>query len=341
MVGWFAPTLPQARVAILRTALYLFVLVDIHFIVRDPIPLSRHPELYRPLLIERVLHLPAPSVPLTVALYAVLWVGCLVAAANRLPRLAGWVVAAAFTWWTAIGMSYGKVDHDHLALVVALWVLPTAGAVPGRWRSRQASVQAGWALRCIQIAVVATYFLSALTKIRSGGWSLTSWPESSILLWAIIRRPHGLGQFLIPYPGVLHVMQWMSFLAELSSVVVLWLRGRALLCAALFWLGFHVFTVAVLYIHFAPTAVCWLAFAPLERLGPWLRRVKARRRERAGGGAARHPVPVAGDQPVDRRRLGRAHPAGSSPCRAPRTHRRRGPASGRRPARRRRPGRRW
>ena len=65
-------------------------------------------------------------------------------------------------------------------------------------------------------------------------------------------------------------MQWMSFLAELTSVVVLWLRGRALLLAALFWMGFHVFTVAILYIHFAPTAICWLAFAPLERLGPWL-----------------------------------------------------------------------
>ena len=168
--------------------------------MRDPIPLSRHPELYRPLLLERLLHLPPPSVPLTVTLYLVIMVSAVVAAANRLPRIAGWVVAAAFTWWTAIGMSYGKVDHDHLALVVALWVLPTVGVVAGRWRSTDRSAQAGWALKCIQIAVVFTYFLSALTKIRSGGWSLTSWPESSILLWAIIRRPNGLGQFLIPYP---------------------------------------------------------------------------------------------------------------------------------------------
>jgi hypothetical protein len=286
-------------VAILRTVLYLFVIVDIHLIVADPIPLSRHPELYRPLLLERVLQLPAPSVPLTVSLYVVILVSSLVAAANRLPRLAGWMVAAAFTWWTAIGMSYGKVDHDHLALVVALWVLPTVGVVSGRWRSAQESVQAGWALRCIQIAVVFTYFLSGLTKIRSGGWSLTSWPESSILLWAIIRRPHGLGQFLIPYPELLRVMQWFSFVAELTSVVVLWLRGRALLLAAVFWMGFHVFTVAVLYIHFAPTAICWLAFAPLERLGPWLRRVKARRRERARRRAAGHPVPVLRNEAVD------------------------------------------
>src|SRR5215203_1606659 len=298
-VSWFMPVVPESRVAVLRTALYLFVIIDIHLFVRDPIPLSGHPELYQPLLIQRLLHLPAPSVPLTITLYLILIVGCLLAAANVLPRLAGGVVAAAFTWWTAIGMSYGKVDHDHLALVVALWVLPTVGVIADRWRSGERSAQAGWALRCIQISVVLTYFLSALTKIRSGGWRLTSWPESSILMWAIVRRPHGMGQFLLPYPELLHLMQWFSFTAELTAIVVLWLRGRALLAAAVFWMGFHVFTLAILYIHFAPTAMCWLAFAPLERLGPWLRRVKAGRRERARGRSARHPVPVLRDQAVD------------------------------------------
>jgi len=271
VAGWFAPVVPEARVAVLRSVLYVFVLLDLHLLVRDPIPLSHHPDLYRPLLLARVLHLPPPSLPLAWTLYAVLVVGCLVGASGRAPRLVGWVVAAAFTWWVAIGFSYGKVDHDHLALVVALWVLPTVGAVPGGWSATRRSAQAGWALRCVQVAVVATYFLSALAKIRSGGWTLTSWPESYILTWAIVRRPHGLGQLLLPYPGVLRVMQWFSILAELSSVVVLWLRGRALLAAALFWMGFHVFTVALLYIHFAPTVVCWLAFAPLERLVPWWR----------------------------------------------------------------------
>ena len=183
-------------------------------------------------------------------------------------------------------MSYGKVDHDHLALVVTLWVLPTVGVIAERWHSVERSARAGWALKCIQIAVISTYFLSALTKIRSGGWSITSWPESSILLWAIIRRPHGLGQFLLPYPELLHVMQWLSFTAELTSVVVLWFRGRALLAAAVFWMGFHAFTMAILYIHFAPTAICWLAFAPLERLVPGSAGSKP------GGGSAQ-----AGDPP--------------------------------------------
>jgi len=299
-VSWFMPVVPESRVAILRTVLYLFVIIDIHLFVRDPIPLSRNPELYQPLMIERLFHLLPPSVPLTITLYLILVIGCLVAAANVWPRLAGGVVAAAFTWWTAIGMSYGKVDHDHLALVVALWVMPTVGVIADRWRSTERSAQAGWALKCIQISVIFTYFLSALTKIRSGGWGITSWPDSSILMWAIVRRPHGLGQFLLPYPELLHVMQWCSFTAELTAVVVLWLRGRALLAAAIFWMGFHAFTLAILYIHFAPTAICWLAFAPLERLGPWLRRVKARRWERTGWRPARHPVPVLRDQAVDR-----------------------------------------
>lgn len=301
VVRWFMPMVAEARVAILRSILYLFVILDMHLMVRDPIPLSRQPDLYSPLMLARLLHLPPPSLTLTAGLYVVLWAGCLLGIANRFPRVAGVVVAAAFTWWTAIGMSFGKVDHDHLALVVALWVLPTVGIVRDRWRSTDVSPRAGWALKCIQIAVIFTYFLSSLTKIRSGGWSFTSWPESAILTWAIVRRPHGVGQFLLPYPTLLRGMQWFAFLAELTSLVVLWLRGRALLFAALFWFGFHVFTVAMLYIHFAPTLVCWLAFAPLERLGPWVRRRRARRRERASGGASGHALAVAGDEAVDHR----------------------------------------
>jgi hypothetical protein len=299
ILGWFAPVVPQSRVALLRTICYLFVVVDMHLIVRDPIPLSAHPELYQPLFLERLFRLPPPSVPLTTALYVVLLVGCAIAAANRLARLAGLTVAAAFTWWTAIGMSYGKVDHDHLPLVVALWVLPTVGVIESRWRSTQSSAQAGWALKCIQIAVIFTYFLSALTKIRSGGWSVTSWPNSSILMWAIVRRPHLLGELLMSHPELLHIMQWMSFTAELTSFVVLWFRGRLLLAAAMFWLSFHVFTTALLFITFAPTALCWLAFAPLERLGPWLRGVVAGWRERTRRRTTGHPIAVLGDQAVD------------------------------------------
>ena len=252
----------------LRTILYLFVIVDIHLIVRDPIPLSRHPELYRPLLLERLLHLPPPSVPLTVTLYAVIMVGSLVAAGNWLPRIAGWVVAAAFTWWTAIGMSYGKVDHDHLALVVALWVLPTAGAVAGRWRSTVRSAQAGWALQ-VHPDRRGLHLLPVGAHQDPQRW-LERDQLAGELDPALGDHPPAerAGPVPGPVPGAAAVDAVGGLLAELSSLVVLWLRGRALLLAALFWLSFHLFTVTILYIHFAPTLICWLAFAPLERRLP-------------------------------------------------------------------------
>ena len=75
VISWFMPVVPESRVAVLRTVLYLFVIIDIHLFVRDPIPLSRHPELYQPLMLERLLRLPPPSVPLTITLYLILMEG--------------------------------------------------------------------------------------------------------------------------------------------------------------------------------------------------------------------------------------------------------------------------
>jgi hypothetical protein len=178
-----------------------------------------------------------------------------------------------------IGMSDGKVDHDHLALVVALWVLPTVAPDKARVGSLYAdqtqSEAAGWAIRCIQISVIATYFLSAIAKLRGAGWTL-AWPNSAILTWAIVRRPNPVGLWLVQHPWMLHVMQWVGIIGEFLSLVVLWLRGRWQLLGALFFLGFHLANTVILGIHFLPTVICWLAFAPLERIVPWLRARRVR-----------------------------------------------------------------
>ena len=274
--GWFTPAVGIARIAWLRTVLYLFVILDMHAFVRDTRMKGESPGLYQPLMLARLFDLPRPTVAITTTLYVVLIVACLVAARplrNVVLRLAGWVVAPAFTWWVLIGMSDGKVDHDHLALVVALWVLPT---VPrASYGDQTRSEAAGWAVRCVQVSVIATYFLSAVAKVRSPGWAFT-WPNSAILTWAIVRRPHPVGEWLLNYPWMLRGMQWVGFIAETLSPVVLWLKGRWLLFAALFFIGFHAANTAILMIHFLPTVVCWLAFAPLERIVPWYRRRSAR-----------------------------------------------------------------
>ncbi|MEV0800466.1 HTTM domain-containing protein [Kribbella sp. NPDC050281] len=275
--NWFTPAIGLARVAWLRTVLYLFVIVDMHAFVRDTRLKGEHPGLYQPLLLARMFDLPKPTVFNTTALYVVLIAACLVGASNYFPRIAGWIVAPAFTWWVLIGMSDGKVDHDHLALVIALWVLPTVKA--GRrgrasYNDQTRSESAGWVIRCVQICVIATYFLSAIAKLRSAGWALT-WPGSAVLTWAIVRRPHPVGEWLLHHPWMLHVMQWVGITAEFLSPVILWLKGRWQLLGALFFLGFHAANTAILLIHFLPTVVCWLAFAPMERIVPWFQRRRA------------------------------------------------------------------
>lgn len=282
-LNWFTPAIALGRIAWLRTVLYLFVILDMHAFVRDTRLKGEHPGLYQPLLLARIFDLPRPSVTNTTILYVVLIVFCLIGATNRLPRISGWIVAPAFTWWVLIGMSDGKVDHDHLALVIALWVLPTVGKASYGDQTR--SEAAGWAVRCVQICVIATYFLSAVAKLRSAGWALT-WPGSAVLTWAIVRRPHPVGEWLLHHPWMLHVMQWVGIIAEFLSPVILWLKGRWQLLAVLFFLGFHAANTAILLIHFLPTVVCWLAFAPMERIVPWFRRRRDRQTSDGDAGQA-------------------------------------------------------
>jgi len=258
------PAVPLARVAVLRVAVYLFVIADIFLFVNDVVPHAEgDPGLYRPLLLRRLLDLPQPSPGHAHVLQAAIVVGCLVAATGRLPRVSGLVVAVAFLDWVSIGMSYGKVDHDHLALVVATWALPTVGTA--RLRDRTRSEAAGWALLAIQLAVVATYFLSAVAKLRFGG---VRWANGSIFAWAMTRRGTALGRALLDPPWILRAGQWGVLLIETLSPLLLVLRGRWRYALVAVFVGFHAMTFAMLTIHFLPLVVCLLSFLPLEHLVP-------------------------------------------------------------------------
>jgi hypothetical protein len=260
--AWWFPAEPVRRVAVLRAVVYLFVPFDLFVLVNDIVPHAYGPAiLYKPLLIPQLLHLPAPVPWYAQTLRVVLIVGALVAASGRLPRLAGWTVAVGYFHWILIGFSYGKVDHDHLAFVVALFVLPLAGTARGRVGER--SEAAGWTLRCIQVAAICTYFLSAFAKLRYGGWG---WANSATFYWALTRRATGLGERLLDHPGLLVPAQWGLLVMELLTPAVLFLRGRPRLAAIGVLLSFHLVTYLAIEIHFLPTMICLLAFLPLERL---------------------------------------------------------------------------
>ncbi len=294
---WFFGPVPLARVAVFRIAAYLFIPLDL-LLLR---PLGSHhasaTALYRPLIVADLLHLPRPTPGLIAAVTWTLVPLAVVAAAlapsGRWQRTLGAAIFLLYFEQLVISFSFGKVDHDRIAYVVALAVLPTvAGA---RLRERGHAESAAWALRCVQIAVIATYFLSAFAKLRFGG---VEWVNSATLVRAVMRRGTGFGRLLLDYPWLLHWSQWGIMLMELLSPVVLFLRGRWQRLAVGGLAGFHVAVYATISIMFWPHVLCLLlAFLPTERL---VRSAAAPvGGQDAHGGAAGEPVPVGGDQPVE------------------------------------------
>lgn len=278
------PRVSLARIAWLRHLIYAFVVFDVLVNVTDPIPHGDVPaELYRPLIVRELLFLPTPTPLYVQVLRVAILVSALVAMTGRAPRLAGWVCAFGMLDWVSNAFSYSKIDHDHFALVVALFVLPTAGRATIR-QVEETSRAAGWAVRMIQAAAVSTYFLSALAKFRFGGWG---WANGATFIWAFSRRGNWLAQWMAGHPLLVHGSQWLLLGLELASPLLLWLRGRWLALMLGAFLIFHVVTVYLLHIHFLPLVVCLAAFFPLERIGPWWRsrplsRVASRRRGPGG-----------------------------------------------------------
>lgn len=284
LTAWLFEPLPRARVAVLRLLVYPFVFVDV-LLTTNWVALHRHVpgDLYQPLLVGRVLHLPTPTARFVVALELALLLAAAVAATGRLPRAAGAAVFMLYLQWMVVAMSYGKVDHDRFAFLVALAVLPTVGRA--RADDDTADDSAGWAIRCVQLAVMFTYFLAAFAKFRFGG---LDWVNSATLVRAVARRGTALGDPLLDYPWALQATQWLLVGFELLAPLIL-IRGRV---GRAVWAGavaLHAVTFATITIVFLPHVVCLLSFLPLERV-PRLRAVRRATSGTAGAPPASLPA---------------------------------------------------
>ena len=257
---WFRPE-PLARVAVLRAVVYLYVPLDLFIRTAQVVPHAYgSPELYEPVVLLRLVHQPSPEPWFAQGLRVLIIVTAVVAATGALRRVAGWLLAVAYLDWACLAMSYGKVDHDHLAIVVALFVLPTVSGAG--WRSTDRSEAAGWALRWIEIGVIATYFLAAYAKVRFGGWH---WVTGATFAWAVVRRGTSLADPLLHHPLERVVQQWGLFVAELATPVLLFVRQRWRTLGVIGLLSFHVMTWLTITINFAPLVACLFVFLPLER----------------------------------------------------------------------------
>lgn len=259
---WFRPV-PAARAEVFRRLCAAFVALDLLFIHSF---LGQHgsddTELYQPLLVGRVLPLPVPT-DLVVWTVAFVVLGCsTLTLAGRANRLVGVGLALGYLQWLIIDFSYGKVDHDRFPIVLALFVL--ASLRPTSLHDRRPSTTAGWVLRCVQVGVVSVYFLSAVAKVRYGGWL---WANSATLTQALVRRGTSFGRSLLDTPNVLVAAQWAAVVFELASPLML-RRTRLGMAMVTVAIGFHVVTWSMLTIGFYPQVLCLTAFFPLERMVP-------------------------------------------------------------------------
>jgi hypothetical protein len=263
---WWLTPVDDGRIVALRWLAYAFVPLDVLWTTAS---IAEHRfvpgGLYRPLRIGRLLHVPVPTADGVTTVRALLLLAALVALVATARRWTavtpvGWAVAVLYLWWMLIGQSYGKVDHDRFAYLVLLFVLPTVRTAPAA--GRRASEAAGWAVRMVQVGVVATYVLAAWAKVRFGGWG---WANGATLTRAVLRRGTMLGDWMLEVPGLLHTVQWLVLVAEAASIVLLVARPRLAWAIVAGLFAFHAVTYLTLGIIFLPHLVAMAAFLPLER----------------------------------------------------------------------------
>jgi hypothetical protein len=264
---WLFRPAPLGRIAVLRVIAYLFVPVDVLLTTPWVTAHAQVPgELYQPLLIGRLLHLPTPG-PWVELLRWVLIGAALVAATGRLPRLLGLAVALLYLEWMVVAFSYGKVDHDRIGYLVLLFALATVG--PARPGDRARSEAAGWAVSVTALAVVATYFLSAFAKLRFGG---LGWVDGATLTRAVVRKGTDLSRPLLDHTWVLHGFQYVLVGVELfvsPLLLVRWRDRRVTWFLVASFYVFHVMTFLMLRIIFLPHCVALLVLLPVERIAAW------------------------------------------------------------------------
>ncbi|MCZ2812391.1 MULTISPECIES: MFS transporter permease [unclassified Modestobacter] len=259
---WFRPV-PLARIAVFRAIAYLFIPVDVFLTTAWVRAHADVPtDWYAPLLIGRLLNLPTPTHTLVLVVQWALVIAAVAAATGRAPRLLGLAVFLLYSEWMVIAMSYGKVDHDRIAFLVALAVLPTIGRA--RLRDRRSSEAAGFAMAAVLVTVMLTYFLAAWAKIRFGGWD---WATGATLTRALVRRGTDLSMWTLDVAWLLPTVQWVMIGLELAAPLILLVRtDRARIGLVLFLLGFHAMVYAGVTIIFLPHCVAILSILPWERL---------------------------------------------------------------------------
>lgn len=293
---WF-PAVPVRRLAAFRIIISAFCLYDIvvgSAYVADLASADR--AFYRPILLLRVLEVPAPTPEAMAVVRVVLAVALACALVGLATRIALPVAATLYVWWFATLFSYGAIGHGRSTVIFALVAMSLAPA--GRAYSLDALVSrvrraradgplpalvdehdpiAGWALRVVTLMLVSAYLLAAYAKLRTAG---IAWPVEGQLEAALIEKGTPVGLALINHLWLVHAMAAVTLIWEVTAWVVFF-GGRIRDLWFLNGLLFHLGSVVLLDIDFLSWVFTYAAFYNLEvgtaRVGAGVRRLGARR----------------------------------------------------------------
>jgi len=299
---WFDP-IPAARLGLLRIWLFGFVVVDVLLRKEAWVGLADTPRLFwHPVgatwLLDQ-LGVGPPNAWQIVLVQAVLAVAALLAALGYRYRFTAPVAAALYLYWQCLGQSWGEMKHARVTLILALAFLSVVSAeqshsLDTRRARRRTSARAfgasgtqpiyepssngAWAVRAIQVALAALYFLSGYAKLRSVGidWIWGDTLKQAIQDKASSGETTELGFWVLRRRWAMVAFQAVSLAWEVGFPLVFFRRLRYVVLAV--GLLFNIGLWTTVQIEFFGVVACFAAFLPLEEYEQAVRRWLARRR---------------------------------------------------------------
>jgi hypothetical protein len=299
---WF-DHIPAARVGLLRIWLFGFVVVDVLLRKEAWVGLADTPRLFwHPVgatwLLDQI-GVGPPNAWQILLVQAVLALAALLAALGYRYRFTAPIAALLYLYWQCLGQSWGEMKHARVTLILALLFLSVVAAEQShsvdslRVRRRISAGELGaagprpvdepssngaWAVRAIQVALAALYFLSGYAKLRSVGidWIWGDTLKQAIQDKASSGETTELGFWVLRRRWAMVAFQAVSLAWEVGFplVFIRRLRYPVLVVGLLFNIGLW----TTVQIEFFGVVACFAAFLPLEEYEQAVRRRLERRR---------------------------------------------------------------
>lgn len=219
----------------------------------------------------------SPSAGVATGLTVAMVTFLLLVAAGIATRVSSVMLSATMLVMLGLTYSYGKIDHARLLPVLIPLVFAGSGwGACWSWRREvdPSEVRTGWSRAIMATMLAGAVWTAGFAKLV-GGWLVpgTQAAQGYFLSAYVVRDRGDLAADLaasLDVPVLWEMADIATVVVELALLVLI-VRLRWFRLGLMVLLVFHLFTLFVMNISFAPQFVVYLAFAPWSRMDAWLR----------------------------------------------------------------------